>query len=178
MLPFLKTNAFTLAVLVCTLAYVAYQRLPMALADRTLMDRPAPPFQLQLLGGDTVELADYRGNWLLLNFWATWCLPCRVEMPQMDALVRELGSENFSLLSVSTEDGDTVRGFLREHPLKQAIALDPGGLVGDRFGVFSYPTLILVDKAGNIADISHGLDFFLTWKLRYRLRGSIFQGDD
>ena len=170
MRSFLKTNAFTLTVIGCTLAYLTSHRPPMYLADRHLLSRPAPPFSLTLLEGETVKLDDYRGNWLLLNFWATWCVPCRVETPHLDKLSRKLG---FSLLSITMEDEAGVRDFLREHPLTHPVALDPGGKVGNLFQVVSYPTLVLVDRDGRIVEISHGIDFLLGWKMRYRMTGSI-----
>lgn len=113
---------------------------------------PAPKFELQNLDGETEALTDYRGKIVFLNFWATWCGPCRVEMPMMEELYQELKREDFVVLAVSTDaQGQAVTGPFRESlGLSFPILHDPEFRVGTSYGTRSLPITYLLDREGII----------------------------
>jgi len=126
----------------------------------------APDFALQTLDGKTVRLSDFRGQPVLLNFWATWCGPCRLEMP---AIQERYNDGAFEVLAVNfDESAALVRRFAEELNLSLPIVLDPGGQVQELYRVRGYPTSFLVDEDGvvrflHIGEInSQTIDSYLT----------------
>lgn len=115
---------------------------------------PAPDFTLPDTDGNPVKLADLRGKVVLLNFWATWCPPCREEMPSMQSLWEDLAEEAFVMLAVNVgEDDDEVFAFTNEFPtpLGFPILMDKNSaLLGD-YPVIGLPTSFIIDKQGNMA---------------------------
>jgi thiol-disulfide isomerase/thioredoxin len=111
----------------------------------------AQNFILKDLEGNDVSLENYRGKIILINFWATWCLPCRVEMPSMEKLYQEYKNKGFSILAIDMqEDADSVKAFKEQYKLNFPILLDSEGSVGEFYGVISIPTTYLVDRDGYI----------------------------
>ena len=111
---------------------------------------PAPDFELASLAGDTIRLSDLRGKVVLINFWATWCGPCRLEMPAMDARFRQL-DPRFAVLAVNfAEPASRVQSFVDELGLSFAVLLDPDSAVQNLYRVRAYPTSFLVDEQGII----------------------------
>lgn len=110
----------------------------------------APPFSLTSLGGDGVDLASYRGQVVVLNFWATWCAPCVAEMPSLERLHRALGPEGLVVVTVSTdEDEDRLREFVEHHELTLPILLDPGGhTAAADYRTMVYPATFVIDRQG------------------------------
>jgi thiol-disulfide isomerase/thioredoxin len=110
---------------------------------------PAPDLELAGLDGKTVRLADFRGRVVFLNFWATWCPPCREEMPAMQALAGELEKEGLVVLAVNyAESAETAEAFIRETGLTLPVLLDPDGAVTRRFRVTALPASFFVDRRG------------------------------
>ena len=106
-------------------------------------------FILTSLDGIEISLEDYRGKIVLLNFWATWCLPCLVEMPSMEKLYNEFKDKGFTILAIDMqEDADSVKVFSEKLKLNFPILLDSDGSVGQFYGVRSIPTTYLVDREG------------------------------
>jgi cytochrome c biogenesis protein CcmG, thiol:disulfide interchange protein DsbE len=114
----------------------------------------APDFKaMNLKGGGTISFRDkYRGKVVLVNLWATWCLPCRKEMPAMEKLYRELGPKGFAIAAVSVDQGDTqtVLDFAKELGLTFDILHDDDGSVQQLFQTVMFPESFLVDKEGNV----------------------------
>ena len=111
----------------------------------------APDFTLQSLDGTERSLSSYRGSVVFLNFWATWCRPCRVEMPSMERLNRTVNDERFVILAVDLrEDPEAVRKFAEELGLSFPILLDPRGTTGFVYEVRAIPTTYLLDKQGRL----------------------------
>lgn len=109
----------------------------------------AQNFVLKDLSGHKVSLEDYRGNVIMLNFWATWCLPCRIEMPSMEKLYSKFKDDGFTILAIDMlDDADSVRAFKEEYKLNFPILLDSDGSVAQFYGVISIPTTYLVDRQG------------------------------
>jgi len=111
---------------------------------------PAPNFQLRDMEGRIVSLSDLRGKVVLLNFWATWCGPCRVEMPAMERLYRTYDRKDFEILAVSTDaQGVAVtRPFQQENRLTFPILHDADFRVGLSYGARTLPMTFMVDRQG------------------------------
>jgi cytochrome c biogenesis protein CcmG/thiol:disulfide interchange protein DsbE len=108
----------------------------------------APDFTLTNLGGEQISLNDLRGQVVLINFWATWCIPCRLEMP---AIQQRYNDGGFAVLAVDfNEDAERVQAFVDELDLNLPILLDPGGDVQELYRVRGYPTSFFVDEGGVI----------------------------
>ena len=106
---------------------------------------------LKSLDGRDLDLASLRGRVVLVDFWATWCEPCKVSLPFYAALDAELRGRGLTVVAVSTDENDAdVRAFLKATPLPFAIARDPRGEVAESMGVGMIPTTLLLDRAGNV----------------------------
>lgn len=112
---------------------------------------PAPEFVLPLLGGGEISLAEQRGRIVILDFWATWCAPCEVQMPILDALWRERGGERLMIvgLSVDTDPPAEVAAWVAERGLRYPIAIGDQELAV-RYGVLGFPSLVILDPEGRI----------------------------
>lgn len=112
----------------------------------------APDFELQTLDGQTVRLADLRGKVVLVNFWATWCPPCRLEMPWFEQLHRERAADGLVVLGASTDVGtpDVVRQFLAERSITYPVGQASPALEHAFGGVRGLPTSFLIDRSGRI----------------------------
>ena len=122
--------------------------------------RMAPDFTLKDINGATVRLSDYRGKVVLLDFWATWCGPCKIEIPWFMQFEQEYKDKGFAVLGVSMdEDGwNAVKPFVQERKVNYRIMLgndDVGSLYG---GLESLPTTLLIDRSGRIAKMHIGLE--------------------
>lgn len=114
----------------------------------------AEDFAVTDLQGQAVRLSQYRGQVVLLNLWATWCPPCREEMPSMEKLWQRLKDRGFVLLAVSEdEQGAAVVGpFVQTMQLTFPVLLDPTQDVGRRYGVWGYPESFLIDREGRVVE--------------------------
>ena len=114
----------------------------------------APDFALPDLSGQAVRLSAYRGRVVLVNLWATWCPPCRDEMPSMERLHQQLKDKGFVLLAVAEDDGGArvVKPFIEEMKVTFSVLVDPDGEVGRKYGVWGYPESFLVDREGRIVE--------------------------
>jgi peroxiredoxin len=110
----------------------------------------APNFRLRDLAGNVVDLTQLRGKVVLLNFWATWCGPCRVEMPSMELLYQTISRREFEILAVSTDpQGVAVtRPFQQEIGVTFPILHDPDMRIGLTYGARSLPMTVMVDRQG------------------------------
>ena len=110
----------------------------------------APDFSLPSLGGQTVRLSDLRGKAVLLNFWATWCAPCRLEMPTMDKAYQEYKSRGLEVLAVSLDAGSNsvVKNFMQELKLDFPVLSDPDMEVLRLYRMVGIPASFLIDKQG------------------------------
>ncbi len=114
----------------------------------------APEFSLELLSdGSQAILSDYRGKVVLLNFWATWCLPCREEMPAMQTLWKRYRAEGFEILAVAADrrGRKNVASFVVEHGFEYPVLLDPGGKVRNRYDVVGLPMSYLIGRDGKVS---------------------------
>jgi peroxiredoxin len=110
----------------------------------------APAFTLENLNGKKEELKDYRGKVVFLNLWATWCSPCREEMPSIEKLSREFKEKEFAFLTIAVDYGGkkAVKAFIAKHRYTFPVLLDPKCGILDLYHVKGIPTTLIVDKQG------------------------------
>lgn len=118
----------------------------------------AEDFTLNDLSGKKVSLSSFKGKVVLLNFWATWCPPCRAEMPSMEKLYNRLKGRGFAVIAVATDRSAVdVKDFLKTQPLSFTIVMDDNLKVSrSRYKVFMMPTSFLIDKRGIVVDKFYG----------------------
>jgi peroxiredoxin len=117
----------------------------------------APNFDLAARDGGRVALADLEGQVVMVNFWATWCGPCREEMPHLEALYQRYSDLGFTLLGVNVEeDSSGADEFLAETPVSFPILFDPENQVSELYDVIAMPSTVLIDRSGNMRYIHHG----------------------
>jgi peroxiredoxin len=112
--------------------------------------RQGADFTLSDLQGETWHLQDLRGKVVLVNFWATWCPPCRKEMPDLDALYGKFKGQGFVILAISDEETAKVSPYLAEHKVSYPVLLDPGRKVNDLFIVEGIPKSFVYDRSGKM----------------------------
>lgn len=111
----------------------------------------AEDFTLKTLKGGTVSLKDYRGRLIFLNFWATWCGPCRAEMPSMQRLWEEFKEEDFVILAIDIQEkSKLVSSFMNERGLSFPVLLDEKGKVARSYGIRGIPTTFFLNPEGEI----------------------------
>jgi len=120
------------------------------------VQRINPPFEaegftLEDLRGSMVSLKDFRGKVIFLNFWASWCGPCRIEMPAMELLWQVFQDDDFVILAVDVkEERDTVSSFIEKNDYTFPALLDSRGKVANMYDVRAYPTSFLIDREGKV----------------------------
>lgn len=119
---------------------------------------PAPDFTLVDQFGTTHTLSDYKGKTVFLNFWATWCPPCRAEMPEIQELYEDYGSNNEDVIILGIASPDygqegsveDITAFLEENGYTYPVVMDTGGMMAYTYGVNAYPTTFMIDAEGNV----------------------------
>lgn len=154
--PLRRRIAVTVDVLLAIVVGVLlYQRAaPQAAAALGLSvdGSPAPDFALETLSGDSISLASLRGNVVLVNFWASWCPPCRVEMPGFEDVYRERRDDGFVIVGIATDVASRARieAFVREHDITYPILLASRDVISAYGGVDALPESFLVGRDGTI----------------------------
>ena len=117
----------------------------------------APDFTLKTPDGQAVRLSDLRGRLVMVNFWATWCAPCAVEMPALEATYRKYKDQGLVVLAVNqAEAPDKVTQYMRDHNLTFPTVLDTDTSVAQLYRVTGYPTTWLIDREGNLQQLRRG----------------------
>lgn len=121
------------------------------------LGNPAANFTLSDLAGNTVSLADLKGQPVILNFWATWCGPCEAEMPEINKAYLKHKEEGLVVLAINlAEHPDTVKSFVNYYDLAFTILLDRDKAVGKLYGARALPTTYFVDRSGTIVHTYYG----------------------
>src|SRR5262245_6416761 len=127
-------------------------------APAAVVGAPAPDFTLKNLSGNSVTLSNLKGQVVLINFWATWCGPCRVEMPAIQRRYDAFKDQGLAVLAVNFDEPITdVSAFARSLNLTFTVLLDPDGVVNDLYHVGGYPSTFIVDRSGMITKLHIGL---------------------
>ncbi|MBL6690635.1 MAG: TlpA family protein disulfide reductase [Pseudomonadales bacterium] len=117
----------------------------------------APTFTLNTLDGEPVSTDSLRGKVLYVDFWASWCGPCKVSFPDMHALQEEFGEEQFQVVAVSVDSNpEDARRFVRRFEPNFLVLSDPEGAIAERFNIPAMPTSFLIDQQGNIRHMHKG----------------------
>ena len=125
-------------------------------AAKTL-EGTAPDFTLKSTSGSNWRLSEQRGSVILINFWASWCGPCRQEMPLLDDIQQKYSRLGFSIIGVNVDkDTDKADKILKEIPVSFPVLYDPAGDVGKLFNVDSMPTTVIVDRDGKMRFLHRG----------------------
>lgn len=109
----------------------------------------APDFELKTLTGETVKLSDLKGKKVMLNFWATWCGPCKAEMPEMEQFSKQIG-DDIVILAVNIDPQLDVKGFVDENKITFPILLDTDDKVNETYQIMAIPTTFFIDSKGII----------------------------
>ncbi len=127
------------------------------LASLSSANDPAPDFTLKSTQGSNIRLSEHRGEVLLLNFWASWCGPCRQEMPLLDALQQRYGKLGFSVVGVNVDkDSALADKLLKDIPVTFPVLLDNTGTVSASYNVSAMPTTVIIDRDGNMRFLHKG----------------------
>jgi cytochrome c biogenesis protein CcmG/thiol:disulfide interchange protein DsbE len=127
-------------------------------AAQVLKDRkPAPNFTLRDAGGQSVSLGDYKGKVVLLNFWATWCGPCTLEIPWFEQFEQQYRSKGFEVVGISMdEEGwSAIKPYIAEHKMNYRVLLGNDSVAALYGGVDSLPTTFIIDREGRFAFPPH-----------------------
>ena len=122
------------------------------LEERSEAGYTAPGFTVRDLKGILDSLANYKGQVVLLNLWATWCGPCRIEMPALENLYRRFRSEGMTVLAVSLDEGNDqgVKDFVEEYKLSFPVLIDSDGEVERLYRSFTIPSTFVIDRRGRV----------------------------
>ena len=117
----------------------------------------APAFTLQSTNGQQVSLAQFKGDVVMINFWASWCGPCRQEMPLLDSIYRKYKDMGFELIGVNVEpDSKSANAWLKATPVTYPILYDPQSKVSQLYQVQAMPTTVIIDRTGAVRFLHRG----------------------
>ncbi len=118
---------------------------------------PAPAFTLTTLTGSPAALSQYKGQVVMVNFWATWCGPCQQEMPLLDQMYKKYKPAGFTLIGVNVDkDAPPVKELLARKPVSFPVLLDPANQVSKAYHVDEMPSSVIIDRKGEIRYIHRG----------------------
>ncbi|MBL4826489.1 MAG: TlpA family protein disulfide reductase [Spongiibacteraceae bacterium] len=136
----MRLVAFIVLSLICQLSFAA-----------KAIQGPAPDFTLKSNSGKNMRLNEQRGNVVLINFWASWCGPCRQEMPLLEKIQKKYSKLGFTILGVNVDnDSSKADSILKDIPVSFPVLYDPEGTVSKLYNVSAMPTTIIVDRNGNM----------------------------
>jgi thiol-disulfide isomerase/thioredoxin len=118
---------------------------------------PAPTFSLPARGGSTISLNQYKGQVVMINFWASWCGPCRQEMPLLENIYKKYGKMGFTLIGVNVEpDTKAAENWLKQTPVSFPVLFDTDSKVSKLYNVSGMPSTVFIDRKGNFRVLHQG----------------------
>jgi len=154
-----KLRYFVAITVLIALAAACSPTKPVAAAKGGKALKAAPEFTLQDADGKTVKLSDYKGKVVLLDFWATWCGPCKIEIPWFMEFQRKYKDQGFSVVGVSMDEGgwQTVKPFVEEFKMNYPVVIGNDETATAFGGIDVLPTTFIIDKQGRITATHQGL---------------------
>jgi cytochrome c biogenesis protein CcmG, thiol:disulfide interchange protein DsbE len=148
----MKKTLFILAVVAALLAWMALRRPSAHPAGHATELGPAPDFSLTDLAGNKLRLSDYRGRVVLLDFWATWCDPCKREIPHFVEMQSRYGPQGLQVIGISMDDDEKLaREFQEQFKMNYPVAMGSAQLASQYGGILGLPITYLIDRQGRIA---------------------------
>jgi peroxiredoxin len=138
-------------------ALAALAALALALPALADPSGPAPPFTLAAKGGADVSLSQFKGQVVMLNFWASWCGPCRQEMPLLESIYKKYNKLGFTMIGVNVEpDSNAADQWLKETPVSFPILYDRDSKVSKLYDVEGMPSTVIIDRSGKLRKLHRG----------------------
>jgi len=131
--------------------------------------QPAPSFSLPDLDGREISLENFKGKIILLDFWATWCTPCRMTMPVVEKLSKEYPDDMVVLAVNMRESKKTVDEYVFEQAISSQILLDANGAVSEAYGAYAIPMQFLIDRSGIVRHIQTGYSQNMAARMRAQI---------
>jgi len=148
-----KTNLAKLILFLVIVGVVLYFALRLRTPHPVVVGDSAPRFILPSLSRGTIGLSDFRGQVIVLNFWATWCPPCIEETPSLENFAVEMREKGVTVIGVSVdEDRTAVQKFVERFRVSYPIALDSNQTVATRYGTFKFPETYIIDRNGKVVE--------------------------
>lgn len=136
------------------MAFLAFSASVVAQVMPAAQSPQAPDFTLQSVSGSNVKLSELRGSIVLVNFWASWCGPCRTEMPALDTLARSYADLGVVVLGVNVEtESEGVNAYLSDIPVSFPVLLDQQNIASKAYSVEAMPTTVIIDKDGKVRSL-------------------------
>lgn len=137
--------------------FILFFMLFSSLAHAATVSGPAPDFTLKSRTGENLKLSEHRGDVVMINFWASWCAPCRQEMPLLEKLYQKYSDLGFTLLAVNVEeDSSKADDLLRDIPVTFPVLFDNTNKVSKLYNVVAMPSTVIVDRDGNMRYLHRG----------------------
>lgn len=119
---------------------------------------PAPDFEVATLDGKSVKLSSFKGHPVLIDFWATWCPPCREGLPITNKMHEQFKSQGLQVLAISNEDAKTVKDFIDKNKYSMPTFIDPDGDSDKAYQIQGIPTTVVIDAEGKVSSYTMGLE--------------------
>lgn len=137
--------------------------------EKVDIGQPAPSFKLFDMHSQEISLEKYKGKIILLDFWATWCTPCRMTMPVVEKLSKEFPDDMVVLAVNLRESKDVVEEYAFEQAISSQILLDEDGTVSATYGAYAIPMQILIDRSGVVRHIQAGFNLNMAARMRAQI---------
>lgn len=146
-----------LLILLCSIGYTLFMNSQSKKGISAQINKPAPNFTLNTLDDKPVSLSDFKGKALLINFWGTWCEPCKREMPLLEDSYQKYKADNFELVTINLRESNfLISSYLERNKLTVPVLLDKSATISKSYDVYNLPVTFFIDEKGVIQRIYEG----------------------